>query len=80
MVCIFLGSILSPETAGYRCAGVVLVCPLLLPVSFLWDLVSYWSLLASYWLARGATTHEDKVQDVQEQVIIFSVNIFGVYV
>ena len=57
-----------------------LVCPLLLPVSFLWDLVSYWSLLASYWLARGATTHEDKVQDVQEQVIIFSVNIFGVYV
>ena len=48
-----------------------LVCPLLLPVSFLWDLVSYWSLLASYWLARGATTHEDKVRGVQDQVIIF---------
>ena len=48
-----------------------LVCPLLLPVSFLWDLVSYWSLLASYWLARGALTHEDKLRDVQDQVIIF---------
>ena len=46
-----------------------LVCPFLLPVSFLWDLVSYWSLLASYWLERGDTTHDDKVRDVQDQVI-----------
>ena len=53
-----------------------LVCPLLLPVSFLWDLVSYWSLLASYWLARGALTHEDKLRDVQDQVSIFSKYFF----
>ena len=64
-------SVMGNKDPLYGLNWAALVCPLLLPVSFLWDLVSYWSLLASYWMARGATTHEDKVRGVQEQVIIF---------
>ena len=61
-----------------------LVCPLLLPVSFLWDVVSYWALiirrvpynrgvvisahLRRWWLSQGAASHEEKVRQVQEQV------------
>ena len=64
-------SVMGNKGPLYGLNWAALVCPLLLPVSFLWDLVSYWSLLASYWLARGALTHEDKLRDVQDQVIIF---------
>ena len=46
------------------------VCPFLLPISFIWDLVSYWSVIFSYWLSSwsGANRHADKVKKVQEQV------------
>ena len=50
----------------------VLVCPLLLPLSYLWDVFSYWRLVISYWLARISSSphkrHRAKVQAVQEQV------------
>ena len=45
-----------------------LVCPFLLPVSFLWDVISYWSILISYWMSRGAGSHAEKVRGVQDQV------------
>ena len=48
----------------------VLVCPFLLPISFLWDALAYWRLRLSYWL-HGSTAHllhQAKVARVQEQV------------
>ena len=44
------------------------VCPFLLPVSYIWDLVSYWSIVFNYWKSSGSQSHEDKVKRVQDQV------------
>jgi len=44
------------------------VCPFLLPISFIWDLISYWSIVLKYWLSSGAVSHAQKVESVQEQV------------
>ena len=51
-----------------RCNWAALVCPFLLPISYIWDVVSYWSLVFKYWSSRGAQSHDDKVRRVQEQV------------
>ena len=53
-------------TFGLDWAAVV--CPLLLPVSFFWDLFSYWRLLLRFWCSRGGNTHKENVRKVQEQV------------
>jgi len=44
------------------------VCPFLLPVSFIWDLLSLWNLKIRFWRSSGASTHRDRVNNVQEQV------------
>ena len=44
------------------------VTPFLLPVSYLWDVISYWSILIHFWLYSGAVSHSEKVRRVQEQV------------
>ena len=44
------------------------VCPLLLPVSFIWDVFTYWRLVIRFWLMRGRNNHEDNVKKVQDQV------------
>ena len=48
----------------------VLVCPFLLPLSFLWDMLAFWRLRISYWLqgTRALLLHRDKVAKVQDQV------------
>jgi len=45
------------------------VCPLLLPISFLWDTFSYWRLLLRFWSSQGATDHQKNVRKVQKQVL-----------
>ena len=44
------------------------VTPFLLPVSYIWDLASYWSITLHFWLSAGAESHAEKVVKVQEQV------------
>ena len=46
----------------------VLVSPFLLPVSFLWDALSFWRLWINYWLSRPDQEHLAKVARVQAQV------------
>ena len=46
----------------------VLVSPFLLPVSFLWDALSFWRLWINYWLPRPDQEHLAKVARVQAQV------------
>ena len=45
-------------------------CPFLLPISYIWDVVSYWRIIFKYWASSGsgAARHVDKVAMVQEQV------------
>jgi len=45
-----------------------IVCPFLLPLSFLWDLISLWQLKFRFWRCQGPATHKDRVRKVQEQV------------
>ena len=54
-------------TFGLDWAAVV--CPLLLPVSFFWDLFTYWRLLLRFWCSQGANAHQQNVRKVQEQVL-----------
>ena len=44
------------------------VTPFLLPVSYIWDLVSFWSITLHFWMSSGAESHAEKVGRVQEQV------------
>ena len=46
----------------------VLVSPFLLPVSFLWDVLSFWRLWINYWLSQPDQEHLAKVARVQAQV------------
>ena len=46
----------------------VLVSPFLLPVSFLWDALSFWRLWINYWLSQPDQEHLAKVARVQAQV------------
>ena len=46
----------------------VLVSPFLLPVSFLWDALSFWRLWINYWLSQPDQEHLAKVASVQAQV------------
>jgi len=41
---------------------------LLLPVSFVWDVVSFWWIRIRYWLSNGWRDHDAKVRRVQAQV------------
>ena len=43
-------------------------CPFLLPISYLWDVFSYWSLIFQYYFFAGTHNHDAKVKKVQEQV------------
>ena len=45
-----------------------LVSPFLLPISFLWDVISYWSIIVKYYLTAVTQNHEAKVRKVQDQV------------
>ena len=45
-----------------------LVCPFLLPLSFIWDMVCLWRLKIRFWRSKGLETHRDRVRNVQEQV------------
>lgn len=53
-------------TFGLDWAAVV--CPLLLPISFFWDVFTYWRLLLRFWFSQGANAHQDNVRKVQDQV------------
>ncbi|XP_023349654.1 delta(24)-sterol reductase [Eurytemora carolleeae] len=44
------------------------VCPILLPISFLYDSILYWLTLARYYTRHLHGTHEERVLKVQEQV------------
>lgn len=41
---------------------------LLLPVSFIWDLISFWRLRFRFWRKLKLPSHEEKVKQVQAQV------------
>ena len=45
-----------------------LVSPFLLPISYIWDVLSYWSIIVKYYISAGEKNHEIKVKKVQEQV------------
>jgi len=45
-----------------------LVCPLLLPLSFLWDTICLWQLKLRFWKSKGPSAHKDRVKNVQDQV------------
>ena len=44
------------------------VTPFLLPLSYVWDLVSYWSILITFHRSRGLVSHGEKVRRVTDQV------------
>ena len=44
------------------------VTPFLLPLSYVWDLVSYWSILITFHRSRGLVSHGEKVVRVVDQV------------
>ena len=44
------------------------ITPFLLPISFLWDLFSYWWLNIKFWCFLGENSHTNNVKKVQNQV------------
>ena len=46
----------------------VLISPFLLPVSFLWDSLTFLRLWLHYWTSRPEEHHQARVARVQEQV------------
>jgi len=53
-------------TGGVDWAAIV--CPFLLPISFLWDILTYWRLLVRFWFCKNNENHQKNVEKVQEQV------------
>lgn len=45
------------------------VCPILLPISFIWDQIQYWSIIIGYYARFWGKSHEERVKSVQDQVI-----------
>lgn len=60
------------EVLGYKVDWAVLVCPFLLPISVIWDLIVLWRIKIRFWISEATgqkvRLHQEKVQRVQEQV------------